>query len=147
MSAPAYLVPNQQLRNLRRKTGGEPSPSEVRYVDLAGVDHPIKDRILAAMQRVLEHGKFVLGPELDAFEARFAEYCGVRYAVGVGNGTSALFLTLRALGIGAGEERRVVLTHAHDGQAGQEAGQEAGGQEVDHQPHHHRYIRRCRVFR
>jgi dTDP-4-amino-4,6-dideoxygalactose transaminase len=45
-----------------------------------------------------------MGPELDVFEARFAEYCGVKYAIGVGSGTSALLLTLRALGIGDGDE-------------------------------------------
>ena len=47
---------------------------------------------------------FVLGPEVESFEREFAAACGTSYAVGVGNGTDALALSLRALGIGAGDE-------------------------------------------
>lgn len=58
----------------------------------------------AAMARVVERGWFVLGPEVDAFETEFAAACGARHAVGVGSGTDALFLILKALGIGPGDE-------------------------------------------
>lgn len=58
----------------------------------------------AAIDRVIERGWFILGPELEAFEAEFAAAAGTRHAVGVGNGTDALALALRALGIGAGDE-------------------------------------------
>jgi dTDP-3-amino-3,4,6-trideoxy-alpha-D-glucose transaminase len=61
--------------------------------------------VRAAMERVVARGWFVLGPEVDAFETEFAEMmAGGGYAVGVGNGTDAIALILRALGIGAGDE-------------------------------------------
>src|SRR5438105_9368663 len=64
----------------------------------------------AAVQRVLDRGWFILGPEVEAFEAAFARYHGVAHAVGVANGTDAIELALRAGGIGPGDE---VLTVAH----------------------------------
>jgi dTDP-4-amino-4,6-dideoxygalactose transaminase len=57
-----------------------------------------------AYSRVMASGHLILGAELEAFESEFAEYCGVRYCVGVGNGLDALVLTLRARGIGPGDE-------------------------------------------
>ena len=57
-----------------------------------------------AIKRVIDRGWFVLGPEVEAFEREFALTSGAPYAVGVGNGTDALALILRALGIGAGDE-------------------------------------------
>ncbi|MBI4485663.1 MAG: DegT/DnrJ/EryC1/StrS family aminotransferase [Acidobacteria bacterium] len=58
----------------------------------------------AAIDRVIERGWFILGPEVEAFEAEFAAAMGAAYAVGVGTGTDALMLILRALGIGEGDE-------------------------------------------
>jgi dTDP-3-amino-3,4,6-trideoxy-alpha-D-glucose transaminase len=58
----------------------------------------------AAIARVVERGWFVLGPEVEAFEAAFAAACGARHAVGVNTGTDALMLSLRALDIGPGDE-------------------------------------------
>ena len=60
--------------------------------------------VRAAIDRVVERGWFVLGPELDAFEKEFAAACGAAQAVGVGTGTDALALALRASGIGPGDE-------------------------------------------
>jgi dTDP-4-amino-4,6-dideoxygalactose transaminase len=60
--------------------------------------------VRAAIERVLERGWFVLGPELEAFEKEFAAACQAPHAVGVGNGTDALALALRGLGIGPGDE-------------------------------------------
>lgn len=60
--------------------------------------------IRQAIERVIERGWFVLGPELDAFEREFAAACGAAEAVGVGTGTDALAIALRALGIGPGDE-------------------------------------------
>ena len=57
-----------------------------------------------AIDRVIARGWFVLGPEVEAFEAEFAAAAGAAHAVGVGNGTDAIALTLRALGIGPGDE-------------------------------------------
>jgi dTDP-4-amino-4,6-dideoxygalactose transaminase len=62
------------------------------------------DAVRGAIARVIDRGWFVLGPEVDAFEQEFAAASGAPHAVGVGNGTDALALILRALGIGAGDE-------------------------------------------
>jgi dTDP-3-amino-3,4,6-trideoxy-alpha-D-glucose transaminase len=62
------------------------------------------DAIRGALARVMDRAWFVLGPEVEAFEREFAAACGAPHAVGVGNGTDALALILRALGIGAGDE-------------------------------------------
>lgn len=64
----------------------------------------------AAVQRVLRSGRYLLGPETEAFEAEFAAYVGVEHAVSAASGTEALHLALRACGIGAGDE---VITVAH----------------------------------
>jgi dTDP-4-amino-4,6-dideoxygalactose transaminase len=82
----------------------------IPFNDLRPVRSLLAEELGAAAQRVLEGGWYVLGPEVEAFEAAFAEYHGVRHAVGVGNGTDAIELALRALGIGAGDE---VITVAH----------------------------------
>lgn len=60
--------------------------------------------VQAAIQRVIERGWFILGPELSAFEAEFAAASGAKYSVGVGTGTDAIALLLRALGVGPGDE-------------------------------------------
>jgi dTDP-4-amino-4,6-dideoxygalactose transaminase len=65
---------------------------------------PLRGRIEQAMRRVVDSGRFILGPEGRAFEAEFAEYVGATHAVGVGNGTDALMIALRALGVGPGDE-------------------------------------------
>ncbi len=72
----------------------------------------IKDEIEIAIRRVLASGQLILGPEVSAFEREFADYAGVNGAVGVGSGTDALILALRALGIGPGDE---VITTANCG--------------------------------
>ena len=64
----------------------------------------LQPEIDAAMARVLKRGWFILGPELEQFEAEFAAYVGVPYAVGCNSGTDAIELAFRALGIGPGDE-------------------------------------------
>jgi dTDP-4-amino-4,6-dideoxygalactose transaminase len=64
----------------------------------------LRPEIDAAIAGVLDSGRFILGPEVTAFEAEFAAYCGARHAVGVANGTDALTIALRALGVGPGDE-------------------------------------------
>lgn len=66
--------------------------------------HNIKAEIDANLKEVLESGQYVLGPMLKRFEQELAEFHGTRYAIGVGNGTDALWLTFKALGIGPGDE-------------------------------------------
>lgn len=69
-----------------------------------------REEINSAVQRVLDSGWYILGDEVTSFENAFAEHCGVREAIGVGNGTDAIVLALRALGIGEGD---VVFTVSH----------------------------------
>jgi dTDP-4-amino-4,6-dideoxygalactose transaminase len=77
---------------------------QVPFLDLKANYNSIKPEIDEAVQRTLESGWFVLGKEVEAFEAEFAAYCGVRHCIGVGNGLEALHLILRGYGIGAGDE-------------------------------------------
>ena len=65
---------------------------------------PLLDEVAARQRAVLESGRYILGPEVEAFEREFAAFAGVRHCVGVANGTEALTIALRALGIGPGEE-------------------------------------------
>jgi dTDP-4-amino-4,6-dideoxygalactose transaminase len=64
----------------------------------------IRDEVESGWRRVLETSTFILGPEVEAFEKSFAEFCRVGTCIGVGNGTDALEIALRALGIGRGDE-------------------------------------------
>ena len=80
------------------------SSNKIPYVNIAAQHAPVKAELSRAVAGVIDHGMFILGPEVDEFEKRFAELCGVRYAVGVNSGTDALILALRALGIGPGDE-------------------------------------------
>ena len=70
----------------------------------------IKNEIDAKMKEVIMSGKYVQGPMLKTFEAELAEYAGSKYAIGVGNGTDALWLTFMALGLGNGDE---IITNAN----------------------------------
>lgn len=69
-----------------------------------------RSEIDEAIARVLSSGRYVLGPEVAAFEKEFAAYLGIQFALGVASGTDALWLALRACGIGPGDE---VITVAH----------------------------------
>ena len=77
---------------------------QVPFLDLRAAYRELKTEIDNAVARVLDSGCYILGPEVDAFEAEFADYCGARQAIGVANGLDALHLTLRAMGVGAGDE-------------------------------------------
>ena len=76
----------------------------VPFIDLKRQYRGIEKEILSATRRVFEKGRFILGEEVSAFEKEFAHDCGVRYGVGVGSGTDALYLALKAAGIGEGDE-------------------------------------------
>lgn len=76
----------------------------VPFLDLGRMHQEIKVPLEAAFQRVMDSGRFIMGPEVDAFELEFAHYCDVNHCIGVGNGLDALHLLLRAYGIGAGDE-------------------------------------------
>ena len=64
----------------------------------------LRDELDAAIARVLASGRYILGPEVGAFEDEFAAYCGAQHAVGVANGTDAITIALRAMGVGPGDE-------------------------------------------
>ncbi len=83
---------------------------KIPLVDLKAQYESIKDEIQAAVARVLETSQFILGREVEDFEEAFARYSNARYAVGVNSGTSAVYLTLLALGVGPGDE---VVTVSH----------------------------------
>ena len=76
----------------------------VPFLDLGAAYRELRADIDAAIARVLASGWYVLGPEVEAFEAEWAAFCGARHAVGVANGLDALTLALRALDIGPGDE-------------------------------------------
>lgn len=76
----------------------------IPFLDLAAPYRELKAEIDAAVSRVLNSGWYILGPEVEAFEAEWADYCGAQYAVGLANGLDALILALRALDIGPGDE-------------------------------------------
>lgn len=86
-----------------------------------------KAEIDQALLGVLERGRYILGDECRLFEQEFAAYCGVAHAVGVGSGTEALHLALKACGIGAGDE---VITVAHTAVATVAAIEQAGATPV-----------------
>jgi len=76
----------------------------VPFLDLGHLHQSIREPLDAAYNRVMDSGWFIMGPELEAFESEFANYCGVKHCIGVGNGLEALHLLLRAYGIGPGDE-------------------------------------------
>jgi dTDP-4-amino-4,6-dideoxygalactose transaminase len=76
----------------------------IPFLDLAASYQELKQEVDAAIDRVLASGWYILGPELEAFEAEYAAYCGARHCVGVANGLDALHLALRAMGVGPGDE-------------------------------------------
>ncbi len=76
----------------------------VSFLNVRAAYEELEEELNLACSRVMKSGAYVLGEELKAFETEWAEYCGVRHCVGVGNGLDALHLTLRAMGIGPGDE-------------------------------------------
>lgn len=77
---------------------------KVPFLDLRVTDPAERAALLAAVARVLDHGRLVMGPEVDHLEARLAAACGRRFAVAVGSGTHALWLALKALTLEPGDE-------------------------------------------
>jgi dTDP-4-amino-4,6-dideoxygalactose transaminase len=76
----------------------------VPYTALAEEYKMNREDYIAAFDKTLLSGRYILGPELEKLEIEFAQYCQVKYAVGVANGTDALFLTLRCLGLSSSDE-------------------------------------------
>lgn len=80
------------------------SNMKIQLVDLQAQYRLIKNEIDHAIQKVIDHGGFILGPEVSEFEKNFADFCGTSHCIGVASGTDAIHLILRALEIGSGDE-------------------------------------------
>src|SRR5579863_8426864 len=76
----------------------------IPLLDLTRQYQPLREPIQAALSRVIESQRFILGAEVERFEQRFAVYCGARHAIGCASGTDALELALMAANIGPGDE-------------------------------------------
>jgi dTDP-4-amino-4,6-dideoxygalactose transaminase len=88
----------------------EPPVLAVPFLDVRAATFELRAEIDAAIARVLDSGRYILGEEVAAFEHDYAAFCGAAHCVGVGNGLDALRLTLTAMGIGRGDE---VIVPAH----------------------------------
>jgi dTDP-4-amino-4,6-dideoxygalactose transaminase len=77
---------------------------QVPLLDLAAQYAPIRDAVVEAVTRVVDTQKFILGPEVEAFETEVAAYLGARHAIGVSSGTDALLVAMMALELGPGDE-------------------------------------------
>jgi UDP-2-acetamido-2-deoxy-ribo-hexuluronate aminotransferase len=76
----------------------------IPFIDLAAQQDRLRDRIEGGIARVLAHGQYILGPEVDELEGRLAAYTGAAHCITVANGTDALQIALMALGVGPGDE-------------------------------------------
>ncbi len=76
----------------------------MQFIDLKAQYAALKDSVDARIHAVLEHGRFIMGPEVKELEERLTEYCGARHCVTVSSGTEALLISLLALGVQAGDE-------------------------------------------
>lgn len=79
-----------------------PTPLKIDFIDLKAQQATIRPKIDKAIQRVLDHGLYIMGPEVNELEDRLSQFCGVTHAITCANGTDALQLVLRAKGIGKG---------------------------------------------
>jgi dTDP-4-amino-4,6-dideoxygalactose transaminase len=77
---------------------------KIPFLDLKAPYLELEDEVDSAYRRVMKSGRYILGDEVEAFEAEFAQYCNVGHCIGTGNGLDALHLILRALDIGPGDE-------------------------------------------
>lgn len=76
----------------------------IQFVDLTAQQDRLRPEIEERMARVLSHGQYILGPEVEELEQRLASYCGANHCISVANGTDALQIALMALGVGPGDE-------------------------------------------
>src|SRR5436309_5265024 len=84
--------------------------TDIPLVDLKAQYRTIRDEVRAAIDDVLEGMQLTIGPNVKAFDQEFAAFCGAKHSIGVGSGTDALQLAIRALGISSGDE---VITVSH----------------------------------
>lgn len=82
----------------------ETTPSKIEFIDLKAQYRALKQDIDARIQKVLDHGQYILGPEVAEMEQKLAAYTGSRHCISCASGTEALLMSLMALGIGRGDE-------------------------------------------
>jgi len=75
----------------------------MQFIDLAAQQKRIRERLETNIKKVLDHGRYINGPEIKELEEKLAGYVGVKYAAGVSSGTDALLIALKALGVGPGD--------------------------------------------
>lgn len=102
-------VPDKPARSAGRTSKSilkapPPAPTSVPLIDVTRENAELRDEIAAALDQVCESGRFILGPDCQAFEQQMAAYCSAPHAVGCASGSDALLLALLALGIGRGDE-------------------------------------------
>lgn len=85
------------------KQRNDAPPRSIPFIDLKAQQARIRPQIDAAVARVLDHGAYIMGPEVAAFEKEMAAFCGVKHALSCANGTDALALGLMAKGVGPGD--------------------------------------------
>ena len=77
---------------------------KINFIDLAAQQFQIRDNIDANIKKVLDHGQYIMGPEVSELEEKLADFVGVKYCIAVSSGTDALLIALMALGVGQGDE-------------------------------------------
>jgi len=83
---------------------------KINLFDIKGQDAPIKEEIEKVIEEIIDNTAFVLGENVEEFENNFANYCQAEHCIGVASGADAIYLSLKALGVKAGDE---VITTAH----------------------------------
>src|SRR4051812_21337882 len=104
MARRGSACPPSGLQAVRGERKRCPMTDHIPLVDLKLQHNRVADEVRSGFERVLANTSFVLGAEVQAFEHEYAKFCGVGHCIGVGNGTDAIELALRALGVGPGDE-------------------------------------------
>ena len=99
----------------------------MQFIDLATQQKRIRGRIEAGLKKILDHGQYILGPEIRELEEKLAAFVGVHYAVSVASGTDALLMPLMVENIGPGDAVFTIHLHLHrHGRSDRLAGRDAG---------------------
>ena len=77
--------------------------SDIQFNDLNAQQKRIRPQIDAAIKKILDHGKYIMGPEVAELEGKLADFVGVKHCIGVASGTDALMMSLMAYGVGPGD--------------------------------------------
>jgi len=89
--------------SLKLKAVPSSENKKIDFIDLKAQQHAIRSKIDLAIQRVLDHGTYIMGPEVRELENRLAQFCGAKHVISCANGTDALGLVLMAKGVGKGD--------------------------------------------